>query len=127
MENFRDFHVGPDPFGQTWHVMFKYLQTGISIRHSDSVDVRFVLHNGTDGMQKTVVLPHADIRAYANRTGRGITDALCSRIAMLKLRQAIENAEDIEKDYLLMTPGEIEQFDSAIKTWEGEWVKQHAA
>ncbi len=127
MENFRDFHIGPDPFGQTWHVLFKYLQTGISIRHSDSVDVRFVLDNGSDRMQKTVVLPHADLRSWAHRSGRRISDAWCSRLAMLKLRQVIENAEDIEKDYLLVTPEEIQQFDAAIKKWEAEWVKEHAA
>jgi hypothetical protein len=127
MENFRDFQIGPDPFGQTWHVLFKYLQTGISIRHSDSVDVRFVLDNGTDRMQKTVVLPHADIRAYAQRTGRKISDAWCSRIARLKLQHAIENAEDIEKDYLLVTPKEMEEYDAAIRKWEDQWVKEHAA
>jgi hypothetical protein len=132
MENFRDFLIGPDPFGQTWHVLFKYLQTGISIRHSDSVDVRFVLDNtseanGTDRMQKTVVLPHADIRAYAQQTGRKISDAWCSRVARLKLQRVIENAEDIEKDYLLVTSGEIEEYDAAIRKWEDQWVKEHAA
>ena len=126
MENFRDFQIGPDPFGQTWHALFKYLQTGISIRHSDSVDVRFVLDNGTDRMQKTVVLPHADVRAYAERSGRKISDAWCSRIAGLKLQRAIENAEDIEKDYLLVTPKEIEEFDAVIRKWEEAWVKEHA-
>jgi hypothetical protein len=127
MENFRDFQIGPDPFGQTWHVLFKYLQTGISIRHSDSVDIRFVLDNGTERMQKTLVLAHADIRAYAQRTGRKISDAWCSRIARLKLQQVIENAEDMEKDYLLVTPKEIEEYDTAIRKWEDQWVKEHAA
>ena len=127
VENFRDFQIGPDPFGQTWHAMFKYLQTGISIRHSDSVDVRFVLDNGAERMQKTVVLPHADIRSYAERTGRKIDDGWCSRVAALKLKRAIENAEDLEKDYLLVSPREIEQFDAAIRKWEEEWVKKHAA
>lgn len=127
MENFRDFQIGPDPFGQTWHVLFKYLQTGISIRHSDSVDVRFVLDNGTEQTQKTVVLPHADIRAYTARTGRKVSDAWCSRIARMKLQRVIENAEDIEKDYLLVTAQDIEEFDVAIRKWEDEWVKEHAA
>ena len=114
----------------SWHAFFKYLQTGISIRHSDSVDVRFVLHNDSDGegeTQKTIVLPHADIRAYAKRSGRPISDAWCSRIAAIKLQRVIENAEDIEKDYLLVTPKEIEEYDSAIQKWEEQWVKQHAA
>lgn len=127
MENFRDFNAGTDPFGRTWHAQFKYLQTGISIRHSDSVDVRYVLDNGEEQMQKTIVIPNADIRAYAKRTGRPVSDAWCSRIAMCKLRDSIETAEDLEKDYLPVTAHEIEEFDSRIKNWEDEWGKKHAA
>ena len=100
MENFRDFEIGPDPFGQTWQAHFKYLQTGISIRHSNSVDVRYVLDSGSSQIQKTIVIQNADIRAYATRTGRKVSDAWCSRIAMCKLRYVIETAEDLEKGYL---------------------------
>ena len=39
MLNFRQFEAGPDPFGRKFQVMFKWLQTAISIRCSDSVDV----------------------------------------------------------------------------------------
>ncbi len=127
MENFRDFEVGPDPFGEKWQAHFKYLQTGISIRHSNSVDVRYVLDNGATRMQKTVVIHNADVRAYAARTGRPVSDARCSRIAMCKLRYVIETAEDLEKDYLPVTAREIEEYDSKIKKWEEEWVKKHAA
>ncbi len=127
MENFRDFEVGPDPFGQKWQVHFKYLQTGISIRHSNSVDVRYVLDDGSNQVQKTVVIHNADVRAYAARTGRPVSDAWCSRIAMCQLRYVIETAEDLEKDYLPVSAREIEEYDSKIKKWEEEWVKQHAA
>jgi hypothetical protein len=127
MKNFRDFDAGPDPFGRMWHAQFKYLQTGISIRHSDSVDVRYILDNGEEQMQKTVVIHNADIRAYAARTGRPVSDPWCSRIAMCKLRNTIETAEDLERDYLPVTVREIEEFDSQIKKWEDEWVKEHAA
>src|ERR1035437_7536041 len=99
MENFRDFQLGPDPFGRTWHALFKYLQTGISIRHSDSVDVCFVIESGSgeEGearAQKTVVLSHPGIREFSRRTGRVITDTWCSRMAACKLRHVIENGED---------------------------------
>jgi len=127
MENFRDFDAGTDPFGRVWHAYMKYLQTGISIRHSDSVDVRYVLDNGEEQIQKTIVLQNADIRAYSKRTGRLISDSWCSRIAMCKLRNSIETAEDLEKDYLLVTPAELEQFDALIKKWEDEWTGKHAA
>jgi len=127
MQNFRDLKLGPDPFGRTWHAQFKYLQTGISIRHSDSVDVCYILDNGDEQTQKIVVIQNADIRAYAARTGRPVSDAWCSRIALCKLRYVIETAEDLEKEYLPVTAHEIEEYDLKIKKWEDEWGKEHAA
>jgi hypothetical protein len=127
MENFRDFEIGPDPFGRTFHVLFKYLQTAISIRHSDSVDVCFILESGDEKMIRTVVIPHAEIRAYAKKSGRKITDAWCSRVAACKLRNAVETGEDIDKEYLPVPPAELEKFDIAIGKWEAEWLKSHAA
>lgn len=127
MENFRDFQLGPDPFGRTWHALFKYLQTGISIRHSDSVDVCFIIESGEEKAQKTVVLSHPEIREFSKRTGRVITDTWCSRMAACKLRKAIENFEDMDKDYLVVTTGEIAEYDAAIRKWEAEWIRTHAA
>jgi hypothetical protein len=127
MQNFRDLKLGPDPFGRTWHAQFKYLQTGISIRHSDSVDVCYILDNGDERVQKIVVIQNADIRAYGARTRRPVSDAWCSRIAMCKLRYVIETAEDLEKEYLPVTAQEIEEYDSKIRKWEDEWGKEHAA
>jgi hypothetical protein len=132
VENFRDFELGPDPFGRRWHVFFRYLQTAISIRHSDSIDVCFLLTageetGGEETMRKTVVIRHADMRNFAERTGRKVSDTWCSRIAVCKLRHVIETAEDLEKEYLTVTPREIEEYDAAIQKWESEWVKSHAA
>jgi hypothetical protein len=127
MENFRDFKIGPDPFGRTYRVLFKYLQTAISIRHSDSVDVCFILDSGDERLIRTIVIPHADIRAFGEHGGRKISDSWCSRIAMCKLRNAVETGEDIDKEYLIVTPHEIEEYDAAIRKWEEEWLKAHAA
>lgn len=127
MENFRDFQLGPDPFGRTWQALFKYLQTGISIRHSDSVDVCFVIASGDERAQKTVVLSLPGIREFSKRTGREVTDTWCSRMAACKLRQVIERGEDMDKEYLVVTPLEIEEYDAAIRKWEAEWIRTHAA
>ena len=127
MENFRDFELGPDPFGRTWHAFFKYLQTGISIRHADTVDVCFVLSSGDEKTQKIVALSHPEIRAFSKSNGREITDTWCSRMAACKLRQIIENGEDMDKEYLTVTPREIEEYDAAIRKWEAEWIRTHAA
>jgi hypothetical protein len=127
MENFRDFEIGPDPFGRTFHVLFKYLQTAISIRHSDSVDVCFILESADEKLIRTIVIPHADIRAFSQRTGRKITDAWCSRIAYCKLKNAVESGEDIDKEFLPVPAAELEKYDAAITAWEAEWLKSHAA
>ena len=127
MDNFREFQAGPDPFGRTFHVWFKYLQTAISIRHSDSVDVCFLLESDGERIEKTVVIQNADIRAYGKRTGRPVNDAWCSRLAMCKLRSVVETAEDIEKYYLPLPAREIEQYDGLIKKWEEDWAKKSAA
>ena len=127
MENFRDFIAGTDPFGRTWHAQFKYLQTGISIRHSDSVDVCFILEDGEERVLKVIVIQNPDIRAYSRRTGRPISDPWCSRIAMCKLLHAVETAEDLEKGYLPVTAREIEEYDSKVKKWEEDWARTHAA
>src|SRR5579863_940849 len=127
MENFREFSAGPDPFGRTWHALFKYLQTAISIRHSDSVDVCFVIESDGERMAKVVVLSHPEILDFAKRTGRMITDTWCSRMAACKLRQVTENGEDMDKEFLTVTPREIEEYDAAIRKWEAEWIRSHAA
>ncbi len=127
MENFRDFEIGPDPFGRTWHALFKYLQTGISIRHSDSVDVCFLLNDGEQTMKRVVVLQHPELKAYCKSASRELTDTWCSRLAVCKLKYAIETAEDIDKEYIAVSPKEIAQFDKQVKAWEDEWLKSHAA
>jgi len=127
MENFRDFEIGPDPFGRTWHILFKYLQTGISIRHADSVDVCFLASSGEETLKRVIVLNHPDLVAYAKKRGTPITDTWCSRLAAFKLKHAIINGEDMEKDYIVVSPAEIEQFDYTLRKWEDEWLKGHAA
>ena len=62
MLNFRQFEAGPDPFGRKFQVFFKWLQTAISMRHADTVDVKFVLVDEDGGQtEKTIALPHADL------------------------------------------------------------------
>lgn len=127
MENFRDFQLGPDPFGRTWHAQFRYLQTGISIRHADTVDVAFNLDCGEEKLKRIIALSHPELREFSQRTGRPINDTWCSRLAYCKLKDVIETAEDIEKEYIAVTPREIEAYDAAIRKWEEEWVGNHAA
>jgi hypothetical protein len=102
MQSFRDFEAGPDPFGRKWQVKFKWLQTAISLRHSDSVDVKFIVRSDDSLSEKTISLRHPDLLSLSESSGRPLTDPWCSRLAALHLQHMIETGEDMEKS--LVTP-----------------------
>jgi hypothetical protein len=102
MRNFREFEAGPDPFGRTWHVEFKWLLTAISLRHSDSVDVKFIVHGDDTKVEKTIALRHPDLLELSAKTGQPLTDPWCSRLAAEHLKDVIATGEDMEKS--LITP-----------------------
>jgi hypothetical protein len=103
LDKFRRFEAGPDPFGRTWQVEFRWLQTGISIRHADTVDVKFVMWiDGPDGakedqQEKVIAMPHPALLELSQETGHAITDPWCTRLAARHLAYVIESGEDLEK------------------------------
>ena len=98
MQNFRQFELGPDPFGRKYQVMLKWLQTAISIRHSDSVDVKFILNDDAGGAgEKTIALMHPDLLAVAARIGRKVDDPWCARLAAAHLQHLIGRASCRER------------------------------
>ena len=108
IENFRDFEAGPDPFGRTWRVYFRWLQTGISIRHADTVDVKFVVWTeGEERQERVLALPHPDLLALSRESGHPLTDAWCLKIAATHLRRIIESGEDMEKVLVTVSPGDL--------------------
>ena len=115
MENFRQFEAGPDPFGRTWKVEFKWLQTAISLRHSDTVDIKFVLRAEEERVEKTIALPHVDLLHLSKQTGRPMTDAWCSRLAALHLKHIVETGEDIEKDLVTLSAKELAAHDARLQ------------
>jgi hypothetical protein len=115
MQNFRQFEAGPDPFGRTWKVEFKWLLTAISLRHSDTVDVRFVLREEGGRQEKTIAMPHLDLLQRSRKTGRLMTDAWCSRLAALHLRRLIETGEDMEKDLVTVSATDLAEHDNQLE------------
>ena len=107
MERFRKFEAGPDPFVSTWQVQFKWLQTAISLRHSDTVDVKFVLRDNGTRTEKTIALPHHDLQELSRKSGRDMTDAWCSRLAALHLKHRVESGEDLEKELVTLTADQL--------------------
>jgi len=119
MLNFREFEAGPDPFGRKFNVLLKWLQTAISIRHSDTVDVKFILIDENGGRaEKTIALPHADLQQVSRATGRGLDDAWCGRIAAYHLLHLVATGEDMEKSLVTLSRAEIETYAAEIATQE---------
>jgi hypothetical protein len=116
MRNFRQFEAGPDPFGRMWWIEFKWLQTAISLRHSDTVDVKFVLHDESTRAEKTVAMQHLDLLELSKKAGRPMTDAWCSRLAALHLTHLIETGEDMEKDLVTVFPEEMAAYDAQLES-----------
>jgi hypothetical protein len=114
MLNFRQFEVGPDPFGRKWQAQFKWLQTAISLRHSDTVDVKFILRSDGARMEKQIAMPHADLVELSRRTGHPMTDAWCSRLAAMHLERMIASGEDLEKDLVIVPLSELSGYAAGI-------------
>jgi hypothetical protein len=108
IENFRRFQAGPDPFGRTWEAEYRWLQTGISIRGADTVDVKFIVWmEGPNGEQqelqeKVIAMPHPALLELSKETGHLLTDPWCGRIAATHLAYVIESGEDLEKTLIQM-------------------------
>jgi hypothetical protein len=111
MENFRQFEAGPDPFGRMWKVEFKWMLTAISLRHSDTVDVKFVLRDDDTRVEKTVAMMHLDLVQLSKKMSHPMTDAWCSRLAALHLKHLIETGEDMEKDLVTAPAEELAAYD----------------
>jgi len=109
-DNSRRFMAGPDPFGRTWETEFRWLQTGISIRHADTVDVKFVIWtDGEPKQEKVLALPHPALLALAEKTGHPLTDGWCLMLAARHLRLMIETGEDLEKTLVTLAPHDLER------------------
>jgi len=115
VESFRHFQAGPDPFGRTWQVDFLWLQTAISIRHSDSIDVKFLLTGGDTRTEKVIALRHPDLLALSRKTGRPLTDPWCMKLAGLHLLRLVETGDDLEKTLVTVTPDQLEKYNTVLE------------
>jgi len=109
LSNLREFEAGPDPFGRAWQVKFVWLQTGISIRHADTVDLKFVVSDGSYSDEKVIALPHALMVSLTEKAGVALSDPLCLKVAVDHLKRMIESGEDMEKPLVTLTAADIER------------------
>jgi len=122
MLNFRQFEVGPDPFGAKWQVLFKWLQTAISLRHSDTVDVQFLLESGDSHAKKQIAMPHAELLELGRRTNHELNDAWCARLAAMHLKYMVETGEDLDKDLVTVSAAELGRYAATIAQEESAEV-----
>lgn len=119
MQNFRQFELGPDPFGRKYQVLLKWLQTAISIRHADTVDVKFILTaEGGERTEKTIALPHPALLEVAQKIGRKMDDPWCGRLAVAHLKYLVETGEDMEKDLVTVPTPDIERYARELDSQE---------
>lgn len=103
IQNFRRFQTEADPFGRIWDVEFRWQQNGISIRHADTVDVKFNVWTTDEPKQERVIaLSHPDLLKLSSETGQALNDPWCMKLAAMQLKYMIETGEDMEKT--LVTP-----------------------
>ena len=116
LDNFRKFSAGPDPFGRTWDVEFRWLQTGISIRHADTVDVKFeAAPEGEQHYERVVALNHVDLLKLSKKTGHALSDPWCMKLAAVHLKNMIETGEDIEKTLVTVRYEELERYAAMLE------------
>lgn len=121
MLNFRQFQAGP------YEVLFKWLQTAIALRHSDTVDVKFILREGETQSEKTVALPHPDLLALSRDTAHPLTDPWCARLAARHLIHMIETGEDMEKDLVTVRAGELAAYASVLADGDRDEIAHRGA
>lgn len=114
-EHYRAFEVGPDPFGATWQVEFRWSQNAISIRHADTVDVKFEITSGDIHEEKIIALPHKHLLRVAHDTGNIVTDPWVHRIAAAHLRKMIESGEDIEKTLVTLDYETLQSYAESFR------------
>ena len=96
-EYYRTFEAGPDPFGATWKAEFRWAQNAISIRHADTIDVKFEITCGEIHEEKIIALPHPMLLQASHATEQPVTDPWVNRIAALHLKKMIITGDDVEK------------------------------
>jgi hypothetical protein len=106
-KNFRHFKAGPDPSGRVWQADLLWLQTAVAIRHSDSVDVKFLLSDGETRKEKVIALDNSALLELSRTTGRRLTDAWCLRLAAAHLIRMVETGADLEKTLVTVKPDEL--------------------
>jgi hypothetical protein len=115
LTSFRRFQAGPDPFGRTWDVVFRWQQNGITIRHADTVDVKFDVWTVDEPKQERVIaLRHPDLLRLSKETGQILSDAWCMKLAALHLKHMVETDEDMERTLVTVPHAKLAEYQKQL-------------
>ena len=96
--------------GKQVHCVYRALQTAISTRHADAVDVKFTVDERT----VWISMPHPAWVKYQVQTGRVLTDPLAIQAAGHYLKQAIESGSETGREMYALTLEETLQHAQAV-------------
>ena len=113
IENYRRFEV-TDPYGRQWIAEYKWLQNGISIRHADTVDVKFALFRGEDVEEKVIALNHPDLLAISRKQDRPLTDPWCMKLAAMHLYEMIATDRDMHQQIITASLSDLERHSAIL-------------
>jgi len=114
VENFRNFETGPDPFGRSWRVEFRWQQNAISIRHADTIDTKWNIECEGEAQEKIVALPLPALLKIASAKERSITDAWCMKLGGLHLIEMISSWRDMDKTLVTANEEELTGYASLV-------------
>ncbi len=117
IHTFRHFEAA-DPFDRIWQAEFRWQQTAISIRHADTVDVKWRLTSADQAMEKVVALQHADLLQVARNLGRKVSDPWCMRLAAAHLWKMLGTWQDMDKTLVTLNAAELTEAAQTIEEWE---------
>jgi hypothetical protein len=99
----QNFEVTSELTGEVFTVEFRWLQTAIALRRTDTVDVQFLVN----GRGKIVALPHGALEQACREAGAPLTDPLCRRVAARRLETALRTGEEAEQDLIHVPPEQV--------------------
>ncbi len=114
VENFRNFETGPDPFGRSWKLTFRWQQNAISIRHADAIDVKYELECEGESQEKVVALPLPLLMKVSADLKRAITDPWVMKLGGLHLIEMISTWQDMDKQLVTAKQDEIAAYAAVI-------------
>lgn len=110
VENFRNFVTGPDPFGRTWTITFRWQQNAISIRHADTIDTKWTIECEGESQDKVIALPLPILIKVAQDQQRQITDGWCMKLGGLHLIEMLSTWQDMDKELVTASLEEIRTY-----------------